>query len=99
MDYQLKALAIPTPSITKPGIKEEFEIKEPFLSVIWELNFDGKTVDDLNLHAESFLDICDLFKIRGVSSAAIKLQIFSFSLSGESKDWMKALEPDSITTL
>ena len=90
--------ATPTPAVRKPDIEEEFEIKEPFLSMIQEMNFDGRINDDLIQHVESFLDICDLFKIRGASSDAIKLRLFPFSLSGEAKIWVKNLEPDSITT-
>ena len=66
--------------------------------MIREMNFDGKIIDDPIQHVESFLDICDLFKIRGASSDAIKLRLFPFSLSGEAKTWFKTLEPDSITT-
>ena len=90
--------ATPTPAVRKPDIEEEFEIKEPFLSMIREMNFDGRINDDPIQHVESFLDICDLFKIRGASSDAIKLRLFPFYLSGEAKIWVKNLEPDSITT-
>ena len=90
--------ATPTPVVRKPDIEGEFEINEPFLSMIRELNFDGKIIDDPIQHVESFLDVCDLFKIRGASSDAVKLRLFPFSLSGEAKTWVKTLEPDCITT-
>ena len=77
---------------------EEFEIKKPFLSMIREMNFDGKIIDDPILYVESFLDIYDLFKVQGASSYAIKPRIFPYSLSGEAKTRVKTLEPDSITT-
>ena len=89
--------ATPTLAVRKPDIEEEFEINEPFLSMIQEMNFDGKITDDPIQHVESFLDICDLFNIRGASSDAIKLRLFPFSLSGEAKTCVKTLEPDSIT--
>ena len=83
--------ATPTPVVRKPDIEEEFEIKEPFLSMISKMNFDGKIIDDPLQHVETFLDICDLFKVRGASSDAVRLRLFPFSLSGEAKTWVKTL--------
>ena len=78
----------PTPVVRKPDIEEEFEIKEPFLSMIREMNFNGKIIDDPIQHVEIFHDICDLFKVRGASSDAVRLRLFPFFLSGEAKTWV-----------
>ncbi|KAJ9556291.1 hypothetical protein OSB04_010905 [Centaurea solstitialis] len=53
---------------------------------------------DPNIHVESFLVICDLFRIEAASHDAICLRFFPFTLVGEAKAWLRSLEPSSITT-
>jgi len=86
------------PPVRKPDTGDNFEVKGQFLSMIRELNFDGKVNNDRYQHVKNFLDICDLFKSEGTSDDAVKLRLFLFTLIGEAKVWMKSLEPDSITT-
>ena len=92
------APAAPVPPIRKPDTGDNLEIKGKFLSMIWELTFDGKVNNDPNQHVENVLDICDLFKNQGATNDAIRLRLFLFTLIGEAKVWIKSLEPDSITT-
>ncbi|KAL0341410.1 UNVERIFIED_CONTAM: hypothetical protein Sradi_4657800 [Sesamum radiatum] len=39
----------------------------------------------------NFLEICDTFRFNGVSSDAIRLRIFPFSLCDTAKDWLQSL--------
>ena len=92
-----KAPETPVSAIIKHAIQgENFEIKGQILHMIRDLQFDGKLVNDPNLHVEIFLDICELFKNQA-SNDAVRLRIFPFTLTGEAKAWLKSLEPNSIT--
>ncbi|KAL5570763.1 hypothetical protein UlMin_020360 [Ulmus minor] len=54
--------------------------------------------DDPNAHISSFLEVCDLYKINGVSEDAVRLRVFPFSLQDRAKEWLNSLPPGSITT-
>ena len=43
----------------------------------------------------SFLDICDTFRMNGVSADAIRLRLFPFSLRDKTKLWLNSLESKS----
>ncbi|KAJ9553087.1 hypothetical protein OSB04_017132 [Centaurea solstitialis] len=47
---------------------------------------------------ENFVDICDLFKTEEGRDDVIRLRVFSLTLTGEAKAWLRSLEPSSITT-
>ncbi|KAL5545248.1 hypothetical protein UlMin_009032 [Ulmus minor] len=60
--------------------------------------FGGMSKDDPNAHIAYFLEVCDLYKINGVSEDAIRLRVFPFSLRDRAKEWLNSLPPGSITT-
>ncbi|KAJ9566530.1 hypothetical protein OSB04_002496 [Centaurea solstitialis] len=90
------APAIAPRPITKPSFDQD--IKGQFLHMISELTFDGKSDSNSIVHVESFIDICDLFKSGETIDNAIRLRLFSFTLVGEAKEWLRSLEPSSIIT-
>ncbi|KAL5574402.1 hypothetical protein UlMin_023999 [Ulmus minor] len=61
-------------------------------------HFGGMLKDDPNAHISSFLEVCDLCKINGVSEDAVRLRVFPFSLQDRAKEWLNSLPPGSITT-
>ncbi|KAL5578214.1 hypothetical protein UlMin_019913 [Ulmus minor] len=60
--------------------------------------FGGMSKDDPNAHIAYFLEVCDLYKINGVSEDAVRLRVFPFSLRDRAKEWLNSLPPGSITT-
>ncbi|KAJ9541208.1 hypothetical protein OSB04_027714 [Centaurea solstitialis] len=90
------APTVPTNPITKPNLDKEIPGK--LLHMIKYLTFDGKNDSNPIVHLENFMDICDLFKTEESRDDAIRLRVFSLTLAGEAKAWLRSLEPSSITT-
>ena len=55
-------------------------------------------MEDLNLHLSVFLEMCDMLKLNGVSSDAIRLCLFPFSLRDKVRVWLHSLSPGCIAT-
>ena len=62
------------------------------------VKFSGHIQDDPDAHISNFFELCDAFKINGVSNDAIRLRLFSFSLCDKAKSWLHSLLAGSITT-
>jgi len=57
-----------------------FELKPALISMVQQPQFDGTPLEDPNLHLSVFLEVCDMLKLNGVSSDAIRLCLFRFSV-------------------
>ena len=99
-DFAKPSLEGTCPSIMRPTIaNNNFEIKPNTIQMIQQMvQFDGLPDEDPNAHIANFLEICDTFRINGVSEDAIRLRLFPFSLRDRAKMWLKSLPPGSITT-
>ena len=86
--------------ITRPNVAaNNFEIKPNVIQMVQNLvQFGGLSDEDPNAHIASFIEICDTFKINGVSDDAIRLRLFPFSLRDRAKRWLQSLPPGTITT-
>ena len=60
--------------------------------------FGGHPSENPNAHLYKFLVKCDTIKLNGVSTDAIRLWIFPFSLRDKASDWLQNEEPNSFTT-
>ena len=60
--------------------------------------FHGLPNEDPYAHLETFIEICNTVKIVGVPDEAIRLSLFSFSLTGEAKRWLHAFKGNSLKT-
>ncbi|XP_073016723.1 uncharacterized protein [Primulina eburnea] len=87
-------------SIIRPTIQANtFELKPGIIQMIqMQVKFGGAPSEDPNAHLENFLSICDTIKCNGVSTDAIRLRLFPFSLQGEAMEWLRDLPAGSITT-
>ncbi|XP_075507493.1 uncharacterized protein LOC142544319 [Primulina tabacum] len=87
-------------SITRPTVEaNNFELKPSIIQMIqYQVRFGGLQTEDPNAHLEGFLSICDTIKFNGVSTDAIRLRLFPFSLHGEAAKWLRDLPAGSITT-
>ena len=100
----LQEYTMPTPgdnmsSIVRPTVDaNNFEIKPAIIQMVSQFQFGGLPSEDPNAHLAQFLEICDTFKMNGVSSDAIKLRLFPFSLRDKAKLWLHSLAPQSINT-
>ncbi|GJV40607.1 hypothetical protein Tco_1419047 [Tanacetum coccineum] len=69
-------------------IKKNFiEIKGTFLLKIRDNTFHGNEGEDVFKHINSFLEVVEPLKIRGLSHDRFRLSVFPTSLSGAAKVW------------
>lgn len=99
-DYALPQVTGAQSVIRRPTIEaNNFEIKLAILNMIQNsVQFDGFPQDDPHIHITNFLEICDTFRLNGVSSEAIRLRLFPFSLKDRAKSWLNSHPVDSITS-
>ena len=55
-------------------------------------------LEDLNLELSVFLGVCNALKLNGVSTDAIRLRLFPFSLRDNVRAWLHSLPYGCITT-
>ena len=81
-DYIIPSIVDAASSIRRPLVRaNNFKIKSTMIQMIQStVQFSGHVHDDPNAHISNFLELCDTFKINGVSDDAIRLRLFSFSL-------------------
>ncbi|KAJ9562420.1 hypothetical protein OSB04_007580 [Centaurea solstitialis] len=88
-----------TTSITCPDIgPTSFEQKTNLAQFMQQDQFSGSLSENPNDHLDSFLEKCDMIKILNVTSDAIRLRLFGFSLRDKAKEWVKSHSPNTFTT-
>ncbi|OIT19415.1 hypothetical protein A4A49_60384, partial [Nicotiana attenuata] len=60
--------------------------------------FTGDASEDPHTHLIDFLELVETCRYSGVTTDAIRLRLFPFSLKGEAKTWLRSLPRGSITT-
>jgi len=86
-------------SISYPSINvNNSEFKPTFISMVQQSQFGGTPLEDLNLHLSIFLGVCDTLNLNGVSTDAIRLRLFPFSLSDKARTLLHSLSSRYITT-
>ncbi|XP_073152742.1 uncharacterized protein [Henckelia pumila] len=100
MDSALPSIENARPSIIRPTIAaNQFDIKPAIIQMVQNtVQFGGMKIDDPYAHLTNFLEICDTFKMQGVSDDTIRLRLFPFSLRDKAKAWLTNLPAGSITT-
>ncbi|KAK8652814.1 hypothetical protein V6N13_126837 [Hibiscus sabdariffa] len=97
-DYLAEDLEGLNPAITKPEFEaEHFELKSVMFNMLNTLGqFSGSPTENARQHLKSFLEICNSFKIHGVSNDVLKLKLFPYSLRDKAKAWLNNLQPSSL---
>ncbi|KAK4395265.1 hypothetical protein Sango_1680800 [Sesamum angolense] len=100
----LRDLAVPSAlslhsSISGPLIElDDLELKLALISIVQHNQFGGLPTENPNLHLSIFLDCFEVLNLSRVSSDAIKLKLFPFSLKDDARAWLHSLPVGSITT-
>ena len=99
-DYIKPSLTETESSIVRPAVAANtFELKPNTIQMIQQfVQFDGLQDEDPYAHLANFLELCDTFKINGISDDSIRLRLFPFSLRKKAKQWLNLLSRGSITT-
>ncbi|WCJ31108.1 hypothetical protein M5689_012621 [Euphorbia peplus] len=77
-----------------------FEVKASMIQMLQAaVQFGGYQNEDPNSHIHDFVTMCNTFRTnRGVSDDVICLKLFPFSLKDKAKNWLKNLQPGTITS-
>ncbi|KAK8612644.1 hypothetical protein V6N13_092755 [Hibiscus sabdariffa] len=96
-DYLVEDLDGLNPAITIPEFEvEDFKLKHVLFNMLNTLGqFGGSPAENARQHLKSFLEICNSFKIHGVSNDVLKLKLFPYSLRDKAKAWLNNLPPSS----
>ncbi|KAK8658757.1 hypothetical protein V6N13_036951 [Hibiscus sabdariffa] len=97
-DYLAEDLEGLNPAVTMPEFEaEHFELKPVMFNMLNTIGqFGGSPTENARQHLKSFLEICNSFKIHGVSNDVLKLKLFPYSLRDKAKAWLNNLQPDSL---
>ncbi|KAK8715306.1 hypothetical protein V6N13_042643 [Hibiscus sabdariffa] len=97
-DYLAEDLEGLNPAVTIPEFEaEHFELKPMMFNMLNTLGqFGGSPAENARQHLKSFLEICNSFKIHGVSNDVLKLKLFPYSLTDKAKAWLNNLPPSSL---
>jgi len=88
-----------TSSIVCPTIEaNSFELSHALVMFVERDQFGEHPSDNPNVHFRKFLAKGDTIKLNGVSTDAIRLRLFPFSLKDRASDLLQNEEPNSFTT-
>ncbi|KAK8534650.1 hypothetical protein V6N12_057294 [Hibiscus sabdariffa] len=97
-DYLAEDLEGLNPAVTTLEFEaEHFELKPVMFNMLNTLGQFGRSpVENARQHLKSFLEICNSFKIHGVSNDVLKLKLFPYSLTDKARAWLNNLQPGSL---
>ncbi|KAL4279047.1 hypothetical protein GQ457_03G014760 [Hibiscus cannabinus] len=97
-DYLAEDLEGLNPAVTIPEFEaKHFELKPVMFNMLNTLGqFGGSPAENARQHLKSFMEICNSFKIHGVSNDVLKLKLFPYSLRDKAKAWLNNLPPGSL---
>lgn len=99
-DYITPAVDVGLNSIVRPKVNaQNFEIKPSFIQWLQSLClFKCMPGEDPNEHIRPFLEVCNTFKMQGMTEEAARLKLFPFSPKHTTKEWLSSLPTNSIST-
>ncbi|KAL5161427.1 hypothetical protein HKD37_07G018708 [Glycine soja] len=86
-------------SIVRPEVQaHNITYPHSLIQLIQGNLFHGLPNEDPYAHLATYIEICNTVKIVCVPEDAIRLSLFSFSLSGEAKRWLHSFKGNSLKT-
>src|SRR4051812_19255845 len=84
-----------TPIATPSTSATSYEIKPALLNLVMRDQYSGAG-DDVALHLNNFVELCDMQKYKEVDGDIFKIKLFPFSLRGRAKECLQSLHRNSI---
>jgi hypothetical protein len=75
-------------------IGRPFEIKTSTIRMVQRSPFTGK--EDLNLHLQAFIQLCQTFNMERVTQDQMKARLFPFSLLGKALQWFNSQSAETV---
>ena len=73
-------------AIRRPPIQaNNFQLKGVTLQMLNNIQFHGLPTENPNAHLTSFIEVCNIVKYNGITKEALRLRLFTFSLSDQAK--------------
>jgi hypothetical protein len=85
---------IDLPILNLVEIGRTFEIKTSTISMVQHSPFTGK--EDLNLHLQAFVELCQTFNMDGVTQDQIRVRLFPFSLLRKTLQWFYSQTTETV---
>ena len=86
-------------SIVRPEVQaQNITYPHSLIQLIQGNQFHGLPNEDPYAHLATYIEICNIVRIAGVPEDAVRLNLFSFSLSGEAKRWLHSFKGNSLRT-
>jgi hypothetical protein len=86
-DYSIPVVAnVPVEPTVNTGVGN-FELRIGLITMVQTNQFCGLPSEDVNVHLQHFLELCDTIIIKVIIPESIRLCLFPFSLVGKVKQW------------
>ena len=95
-DCMYPARTLATPGVIQPAITGNFELKPNLISLL--PSFYGLDDENPYIHIRDFEYICRVMHYTNVSTEALYLRMFPFTLKDKAKNWYFSIPSGSITT-
>ena len=96
-DYSSSSVPQFFTSITWPKVQaQNITYPHSLIQLIQNNLFHGLPNEDPYAHLATYIEICNIVRLAGVPEDAVRLGLFSFSLSGEAKRWLHSFKGNSL---
>ena len=75
---------------------ETCDINTALLNLVMKDQFSGTPNEDVASHLNTFMELCNIQKKKGVYDDVVKMELFLFSLRDSTKIWFSSLPRNSI---
>ena len=98
-DYSSSSVPQFFTSIARPEVQaQNIAYPHSLIQLIQNNLFHGLPNEDPYAHLATYIEICNTVRLAGMHEDAVRLSLFSFSLSGEAKRWLHSFKGNSLKT-